>query len=275
MRLRIVDIDLFLDYKLRQNKGARGQPLPFVKYLGRFNTPKGAAMRNERNAMNWPIGLAAIAVFYDLLLYSTGCKARGVLADSDGGFTVEWLHGECKCPVDVLPEVIRLLIRYGWLADDDDEIQPSMQTGKVLTSGTSSAEPEAEAESPADVWHDVAVKLVHLWHAAGARQKTIVDPGNIKALLLDRCRDKIDMKELILANASDYLCETEVEWLKTISKWIIEGKATAPRRPAKAKHSIELTPEEIAASEEWEAQMRAEHAEGKISDEAMRAWGLL
>jgi hypothetical protein len=275
MRLRIVDIDLFLDYKLRQNKGARGQPLPFVKYLGRFHTPNGAAMRNERNAMNWPIGLAAIAVFYDLLLYSTGCKARGVLADSDGGFTVEWLHGECKCPVDVLPEVIRLLIRYGWLADDDNEIQPSMQAGKVLTSGTSSAEPDAEAESPADVWHDLAVKLVHLWHEAGAPQKKVADPSNITKLLLDRYRDKHDMADLILDNAEDYVNTTEAKWLKTIPNWIGEGLATAPPKPVEAKHSIELTPEEIAASEVWEAQMRAEHAEGKISDEAMKAWGLL
>ena len=269
MRLRVVDIDLFLDYKLRQNKGARGNMLPYVKYVAPFDTPKGAAIRGEEH------GHEAIAIFYDMLRFSTGCNPRGLLADSENGYRLEWIANRISCPIYKMTRSLPLLIRYGWLADDDNEIQPSMQTGKVLTSGTSSAEPDAEAESPADVWHDVAVKLVHLWHAAGARQKTIVDPGNIKALLLDRCRDKIDMKELILANASDYLCETEVEWLKTISKWIIEGKATAPRRPAKAKHSIELTPEEIAASEEWEAQMRAEHAEGKISDEAMRAWGLL
>ena len=269
MRLRIVDIDLFLDYKLRQNKGARGNMLPYVKYVAPFDTPKGAAIREEEH------GHEAIAIFYDMLRLSTGCHPRGLLADSEHGYRLAWIANRISCPMYKMTRSLPLLFRYGWLADDDGEIQPSLQTGKVFTSGTPSAEPEAEAESSADVWHDLAVKLVSMWHEAGARQKKIVDPANIKALLLDRCKDKIDMADLILDNAEDYLHSTDPKWLKTIPNWIGEGLATAPPKPIKAKHSIELTPEEIAASEAWEAQMRAEHAEGKISDEAMKAWGLL
>ena len=269
MRLRIVDIDLFLDYKLRQNKGARGNMLPYVKYVAPFDTPKGAAIREEEH------GHEAIAIFYDMLRFSTGCNPRGLLADSEHGYRLDWIANRISCPMHKMTRSLPLLIRYGWLADDDGEIQPSLQTGKVLTSRPSSAEHEAEAESSAGAWHDVAVQLVSMWHEAGARQKKVADPADVKKALFERCKTDYAKADVILANACEYVATVEPEWMLKIVNWIKQGLATAPPKPIKAKHSIELTPEEIAASEAWEAQMRAEHAEGKISDEAMKAWGLL